>query len=116
MTGMIEGRSWYLGNVCALCYLVERGKLAAWLLVPTRYLAEVQKTISQDGCSCKVTETEQSEWSEVWIYSTPLAAELIEAVPHVRASLPKAVAEWYLGQLFGYSDAAIEAYIADPAR
>jgi len=108
----LEGRRlWYIGQAEALCYLVARGKLAAWLLVPKVYLSDVRAAVAESHCACVVSE-QAGGWAEVWVYYRPLAAELIGALPVVRALLPAAVSDWYVGSLCGYSTPAIESYIA----
>ena len=102
---------WYIGQVEALCYLVARGKLAAWLLVPTIYLPDIRAAVADNRCGCRVFQ-QAGCWAAVWVYYRPLAAELIAALPSVRALLPAAVSDWYVGSLCGYSTPAIEAYIA----
>lgn len=74
---------WYIGQAEALSYLVARGKLAAWLLVPTAHVPDVRAAVAESHCACLVTE-QAGGWAEVWVYHRPLAAELIGALPRVR--------------------------------
>jgi len=106
-----DRRLWYIGQTEALCYLVARGKLTAWLLTPTTYLSRVRAAVAENHCACSVTKR-AGGWAEVWAYYRLLAAELIAALPVVRALLPAAVSDWYVGSLCGYSTPVIEAYIA----
>jgi len=108
---MRDRKLWYIGQAEALCYLVARGKLTAWLLVPRAYIPDVRAVVAESHCACLVTE-QAGDWAEVWVYYRPLAAELIGALPLVRALLPAAVSDWYVGSLCGYSTPAIESYIA----
>ena len=103
-------RAWYLGRVEELCYLVARGKLAAWVQVPGNCLADVTQQIAGSDCRYEVSAGERG-WGEVWIYRRPLAGELLRALPAVQTHLPAAVAAWFMGTLLGYSVPAIEAYL-----
>jgi hypothetical protein len=104
--------SWVLGQVDAYCYVVKRGKLAAWMIVPEEAIAPAIQAIEDEGLHHTLEKAEEYGHG-LWIWEKPLAGELIAAEATILEHLPTNVYHWYLGALFGYSTESVEEYLAN---
>ncbi len=111
----IDRPSWHMGQVDGYRYALKCGKPTALLTVPEDSLDAVTEWLEIDGLHHS-TKKVCDGWYSVWMWKSPLAAELIKALPIVEAQLPATVVDWYLGCLFGYPFEDIETYIYQQER
>lgn len=97
------------GELEALCYMVARGgKPAANIALQDRYLAGARTLIERHGLR-SYTEDLEPGWKTVWVYRFPHILDVIQTVRQA----PRTVFDhWVLGKLFGYSEEAIQAFVA----
>lgn len=85
------------------CYLVARGKPAAYIAVKQQHVEEAAQLIASEGLRSYI-EPLNDEWVTLWIYRYPHILEVIKASPNEPQSVYD---DWILGKLFGYSEEAI---------
>jgi len=94
------------------CYLVNCGKPCSSIAIQHRYDDEVSKITKINGCKIYF-ELLAPDWTTIWIYKKDFMIEVIKALP----DKPQTIFDhWVLGKAFGYSDEAIEGFLASPKR
>ena len=73
-----DRRLWYAGQAEAYAYLVARGELAAWFLVPRVYLPDIRGAIVGHRCTCRVGDQTRT-LPGTQIAATPAQAPTREA-------------------------------------
>lgn len=90
-------------------YMVERGKPAAMLPIPERYIDEAIAFVHSISKMKTFTEELGEEWRKLWIYQYEYIQQIIIALPQT----PETVFDhWALGKLFGYDELSIAKYIS----
>ncbi len=97
------------GEIAALCLMVERGKPAALLPIPSREIPAAYDWVKRVS-DCRVYfEPLAPHWMSLWVYKRPWILEVIKRASRQPTDL---MAHWINGKLFGYSDDAIEEYLS----
>ncbi len=96
------------GAISAYSYMVGRGKPAAVIAIPDRYVDEAVKFVQEIFLLKTHIEDLSEGWKTLWIFKHPHILDVITTLPRVPET---SFDHWALGKLFGYEESAIQQFI-----